>query len=247
MKLITLNTFGGTVYDPLLQFLRSHQNVDVFCFQEVWHNAAGRTEHLDLEATPDENLFVTIGEQLPNHQGFFRPHAEDFYGLAMFINKSFPIFEEGETFVYLYKGFIPSNDLGNHARNIQFIQTEQNKKPIAVINFHGLWNGKGKTDTPERLEQSKKVLDHLKTISGDVVLCGDFNLSPNTESIKMFEDFGLRNLIKEYGITSTRTSLYEKENKFADYIFVSPGITVTDFKVLPDEVSDHAPLYLEFA
>ena len=55
----------------------------------------------------------------------------------------------------------------------------------------------------------------------------------------------MRNLIKEYGITSTRTSFYEKENKFADHAFVSSDIEVVDFKVLPDEVSDHAALYLE--
>ncbi len=64
--------------------------------------------------------------------------------------------------------------------------------------------------------------------------------------MKKLEDFGLRNLIKEYGITSTRTSFYTKPEKFADYMLVSPGVEVKDFKVLPDEVSDHSPLYLEF-
>jgi endonuclease/exonuclease/phosphatase family metal-dependent hydrolase len=58
----------------------------------------------------------------------------------------------------------------------------------------------------------------------------------------MFEDFGLKNLIHEYGITSTRTSFYTRENKFADYVFTSPGINVQDFKVLPDEVSDHTAI-----
>ena len=56
---------------------------------------------------------------------------------------------------------------------------------------------------------------------------------------------GLRNLVKEYGIISTRTSFYEKEGKMADYALVSPELNVLDFRVLPDEVSDHAALYLE--
>ncbi|HEU0081016.1 MAG TPA: hypothetical protein VFQ72_03260 [Candidatus Paceibacterota bacterium] len=30
------------------------------------------------------------------------------------------------------------------------------------------------------------------------------------------------------------------------YVFVSPGIKVKEFKVLPDVVSDHAPLFLDF-
>jgi endonuclease/exonuclease/phosphatase family metal-dependent hydrolase len=41
-------------------------------------------------------------------------------------------------------------------------------------------------------------------------------------------------------------SFYEKPEKFADYMFVSKGIAVRDFQVLPDEVSDHAPLFLDF-
>jgi endonuclease/exonuclease/phosphatase family metal-dependent hydrolase len=60
------------------------------------------------------------------------------------------------------------------------------------------------------------------------------------------EKLGCIDLIKKYGITSTRTSLYLKPIKFADYVFVSKGIDVIDFKVLPDEVSDHAPLLLDF-
>ena len=77
-------------------------------------------------------------------------------------------------------------------------------------------------------------------------MSGDFNLLPDTQSIKKLENFGLRNLVKEYNITSTRTSFYTKSEKFADYAFVSSEIAVKDFKVLPDEVSDHSPLYLEF-
>ncbi len=59
-------------------------------------------------------------------------------------------------------------------------------------------------------------------------------------------ELGLENLITKYGVTSTRTSLYTRsDEKFADYIFVSKGVDVKDFKVMPDEVSDHAALYLE--
>ena len=62
----------------------------------------------------------------------------------------------------------------------------------------------------------------------------------------MLESAGLRNLVAEFGVTSTRTSLYTRPEPFADYVFVSDGIHVRDFRVLTDEVSDHAPLLLEF-
>lgn len=69
---------------------------------------------------------------------------------------------------------------------------------------------------------------------------------PETKSLKMLEDLGMRNLIRESGVTSTRSSHYKKPLRFADYTLVSPDIKVNDFKVLPDEVSDHLAMYLDF-
>jgi endonuclease/exonuclease/phosphatase family metal-dependent hydrolase len=77
------------------------------------------------------------------------------------------------------------------------------------------------------------------------ILCGDFNLLPNTDSLTILEQ-GMRNLIKEYPVTSTRSRFYEKPDKFADYILVSPEVVVEDFQVLDEAVSDHLPLLLEF-
>jgi endonuclease/exonuclease/phosphatase family metal-dependent hydrolase len=62
----------------------------------------------------------------------------------------------------------------------------------------------------------------------------------------MLEDAGLKNLVAEFGVVSTRTSLYARPERFADYVFVSPGVDVFAFRVLRDEVSDHAPLMLQF-
>lgn len=245
MKIITLNTWGGKIYDPLQEFIKNHQDIDVFCFQEIYHDAEGKEKDEDFLDSAF-NLFTDIQTWLPNHVGFFKSHASDYYGLAMFVKKEISITEEGEFFIHLYKEFIPEDAyFANHARNIQYVKIESNKKPFALLNLHGLWNGQGKSDTKERLNQSKKILEFTKTLNEDFVLCGDFNLLPDTESIKMLEDSGLKNLIKEYGITSTRTSHYTKPLKFADYIFTTKGVTVKDFKVLPDEVSDHSALYLE--
>lgn len=54
------------------------------------------------------------------------------------------------------------------------------------------------------------------------------------------------NLIKKYNISSTRSNYYKKQDKFADYVFVSNGINISKFKILSDQVSDHLPIMLEF-
>jgi endonuclease/exonuclease/phosphatase family metal-dependent hydrolase len=246
MKLISLNTWGGRINKELINFIVANQNVDIFCFQEIYHRAT----HIHVaqgDIDPDLTLFDDIEKRLPNHKGYFRPHYLETFGLAMFIKKDINIVAEGEFFVHQHKGFIPEGAVGNHARNIQYITIQTEVGLRTIINFHGLWKlGAGKYDNEERLLQSENIVNFLKEFKNPYVLCGDFNLLPETESLKKLEALGLRNLIKEFGVTSTRTSFYTKESRFADYALVSDGIVVNDFKVLPDEVSDHSPLYLDF-
>jgi exonuclease III len=243
MKIISLNTWGGRAgKEVLLSFFKKHADVDIFCLQEIWAAPHKNYEgvlaggiNLENEKVMTEGM-QDISAILSGHDSYFRPHLFDHYGLQLLVKKDLKVIKEGELFVYKEKGHIPKDDLGNHARNIQYVTIERN---------NGLWNGKGKGDSDDRIQQTKNILEFTSTLSHDFVLCGDFNLLPDTKSIKLFEDTGLKNLIKEYGITSTRTSLYTKPVPYADYIFTTPGIEVKDFKVLLEEVSDHAALYLE--
>jgi len=55
---------------------------------------------------------------------------------------------------------------------------------------------------------------------------------------------GFKNLITEYNIKTTRSILYRKDDKFADYVLVSPNVQVESFQVLNEIISDHLPLYI---
>jgi len=253
MQVISLNIWGGRAgKEKLLGFFETRANTtDIFCLQEIW---SAPYEHLEGKLAGgvplvNEKIMVRalhdISAVLPNHTAFFRPHVGDNYGLLIFIKKKHTVIEEGDVFVYRERGYISSDDIGNHARNIQYATIMLNSRPVTVINFHGLWNGKGKTDTEDRIKQSKNIIAFTKKLAGEYILCGDFNLLLDTESIKLFEEEGMRNLIREHKVLSTRTSLYTKPEKHADYAFVSKGIQVKEFAVLPHEVSDHAPLLIE--
>ncbi len=252
MKIISLNIWGGRAGESkLLEFFAKHKDADVFCLQEVWSAPYKEFDgHAAGGVAIDHRHIMTEGMQkissmLSNHAKYFRPHFMDNYGLLLLIKKDFDVIAEGEIFVYKEKGHIPDGDIGNHARNIQYVTLVTNGQSVTIVNFHGLWNGKGKTDTDDRINQSQNIGNFIESLNGECVLCGDFNLLPDTKSIQMLEKYGLRNLINEYNIPSTRTSYYTKPEKHADYVFVSGGIKVTDFQVLPEEVSDHAPLLVE--
>jgi endonuclease/exonuclease/phosphatase family metal-dependent hydrolase len=240
MKVISLNTFSGRIYEPLMKFFAEHKDVDVFCLQEVHHESEGKEKVFLDDAL---NLFNDISKVLPNHTGIFQPNLEDFWGLAMFIKKDIKVLsaESIKTFHH-DESKVMSDD--NYPRHLQHIILELDGEQVSIINLHGI-HGAGKADIPERLEQFNNTANVIKSIDHRCIVCGDFNLLPETESLKMIEQTGLKNLIKEYNITSTRTTMYTKPDKYADYVLVSPNIKVKDFKVLPDEVSDHAPLYLE--
>lgn len=244
MKIITLNTWGGRVKGPFVEFIKKYKDIDVFCFQEIYDKAE---EIMSGEYPEDSmNIFTDIQNLLPEHIGFFRPILHGVYGLAIFIKKDMVIVEEGEKFIHVSNSVAITD--GHHSRNMQWIKFNLDGKIYTVANVHGLWNGKGKTDTPQRIAQSNAIKEFLNTTENPKILCGDFNLNPDTDSIKMLET-GMKNLVKDYSITTTRTSIYfnkpGKSEKFADYIFISPDIEVKDFKVLSEEVSDHAALLLE--
>jgi endonuclease/exonuclease/phosphatase family metal-dependent hydrolase len=226
---------------PLLEFIKAHREIDIFCFQEVYHNASEKI--CDEDRKVCLTIFSEIQDLLPHHEGFFKPVVNDIYGVGVFASRKIDILGEGEIQIHEnpnYHGIGPT-----HSRNLQWVECRTDDKLYSIFNVHGLWNGQGKTDSPERIAQSQRIKDFLDTINTPKILCGDFNLRPDTQSIKILEK-GMRNLIKLHDIQSTRTSFYPKEEKFADYIFTSEDITVNSFDVLKHEVSDHAPLFLDF-
>lgn len=242
MKLISLNAWGGQVSE-ILDFFKKYQDIDIFLLQEVFHNGTKRTV---FDGKERSELFKEICELLPNHQGYFAPSVDAEWGLAIFTKKSIKVLGHGDIFVYLERDSLVGQDATTVGRNLQFINIVLNNKTLNILNFHGLWNGQGKLDSPERLGQSEKIVSFVKNLTGEIILAGDFNLRPDTKSLSIIErELTLRNLVKEYRIESTRTSYYEKSEKFADYVLCSSGIVVKDFLTLPEEVSDHKALLLE--
>ncbi len=243
MKLITLNIWGGRLEKPLLRFIKTHsRDIDIFCFQEVFHQ--GRTQ-IKVHAQSVMDIYTKISHALPQFTGYFTTPQDNEFGLATFIRTTIPVAEVGERFVYRWKNANINGDAKTLGKNIQYTKIDQEGSGYTIINFHGLWIGIHKDDTSDRLSQSRKIYDFTKKVKGKIILCGDFNLSPATQSLKILEK-NMRNLIKEFGITSTRSHLYTKPNKFADYILVSPEVIIKSLNVLPDAVSDHSPLYIEF-
>ena len=261
MKLICLNIWGGKIHDPLLKLIKEKAiDTDIFCFQENF--SSDRLELLSLDTY--SNIHEQICKILSGFTAFYYPTIEyedvrkkvDFplsHGQVTFVKKNLNVLKSGDIFVYREKNEMGPRypgGLPDFPKNFIYCEIEHNERKFLVINLHGFWNPAPKTDTPQRLKQSEMIISFVKKYNLPVVIAGDFNLEMNTKSVGLFTEKGFRNLVKESGAKTTRSSLYDIKwrytDPFADYIFVSDDVKLIDFKVLPDEVSDHLPLYLEF-
>ena len=255
MRLTTLNAWGGRSMYPLMRFLRRRKGMtDVFCFQEIFDadQAVIDAKHPDEHLRGD--LFLKISAELDEFVGTFArfedPHR---MSTAIFVRKTIPVLSASEPMVYLPPAPKEEGSMVFSPRKLQTVTLDVSGKPVLVANLHGLWNAGPKTDTPERIAQSERVVEALEAHAGPKIVCGDFNLLPQTMSVRILEvEGGLRNPVVERGVKSTRTTLYRHydnpaEPNFADYILHSTDLSAEEFEVLPDIVSDHSPLYARFA
>lgn len=258
MKLICLNTWGGHLYKPLINFIKDNsKDTDIFCLQEVFDT----TSNIKTIEERRMNLYDEISKILRNHQGYFAPSLKDYVivsqsrivktnfnlysGLSIFVKKQINVDSNGDFFVHKDIHTFNPDNLNTIPKNAQFITFTKSGKKFTICNLHGIWLKEGKEDSPERLKQSEKINEFLKKMPGGKILCGDLNLEISTQSIKILEK-NMRNLIKEYKISTTRNSNFPGNEKFADYVFISPDIKVNDFAVPNIKVSDHLPMILEF-
>ncbi|MBI2017468.1 endonuclease/exonuclease/phosphatase family protein [Candidatus Daviesbacteria bacterium] len=259
MKLIALNTWGGRMYQPLMDFIKKYsQDTDIFCLQEVFKTTSNITESAGFRL----NLYEEFCKILPEYRGYFASCVDNYiagsfqpnfinfnlsWGLAIFINKKLPVTSYRDFFVFRTKDSFNPKDLNTLPRNMQYITFAHQNKKFIVCNLHGVWRKGKKVDHSSRISQSEKVVNFLAQYKEEAkILCGDFNLNINTKSLKILER-DLINLIKENKIPTTRSKLYTWGDKFADYTLVSPNVKVLEFQVPDIEISDHLPMILEFS
>lgn len=264
MDIMCLNGWGGTLHEGLLPYLQTAAP-DILCLQEVVHSPASDKDWLTYRdgnhILPQRaNFFRDVSRALPDHIAVFCPAAQGVlwdddqsipsqWGLATFVHKSIPIIGQAQGFVH--KGYSPDG-YGDHprSRNAHGVRVYNYKsnRTISVTHMHGLRDLRGKMDTPQRAKQAQRLLDlsqHLTEPDDVRVICGDFNVEPQSETLRILQAAGLTELVISRGFTSTRNSHYKKPGKFADYMLINDADAVKTFDVVYDpEVSDHCPLVL---
>lgn len=266
MRILSLNAWAGRIYPELLNYL-TDVNPDVMCLQEVLRSRDTQAEWLlyrdhDVELRQRGNLFDDVRTAFPNHDAYFcssmrgrlldgdKPVWAEF-GLATFVRQSCAVIGQAMDFVH---GEFSPDGWGPHPRprnaHIVRLFNFEDSTATTIANIHGIREPDGKHDNPERQAQAQALLELIKRVwrpGEKLVVCGDFNVLPGSVTFDALGSIGLVDLVTAYGITDTRTSHYRKQERYADYILVTPDIDVIRFEAVESpEVSDHRPLLLEF-
>ncbi|WP_191969513.1 endonuclease/exonuclease/phosphatase family protein [Neorhizobium galegae] len=265
LRLISLNAWGGRVHAPLMQYLKV-ADPDVLCLQEVTHVASYDGGWLtfregDFELPQRASLLEDVTEILPGHRAFFAPAARgplydgdrqvmSEWGLATFVREDLSVIGQAQGFIH---GDFPLSGFGDHPRprNAHAVRIHRydTGSAMTIVQMHGLRDLAGKGDTPARLAQAHALVALIEKVwqpGEPLVVCGDFNLLPGSETFAVLGKLGLTDLVTTRGFIDTRTSWYPKDGRYADYLLVTPDVKVENFDVVEEpEVSDHRALLLE--
>ena len=234
MRVLFLNLWDGELSDALRLFLDEQRDIEVFCFQEF----------RDADDVLPEFLRAyqkfTVSKQIA---------ARVNYSQAVYVHPSWRV----DNIVELMR---PDPEIGL-ALGLRVSLLE---KSYEIINVQGtpralqdgVWQvNDDKKDFPARLRQSQTLREFAQKQIAPIVMGGDFNVSPDSESIEIFRRAGYQDLIRDYKIATTRNHFswerYVTKHFYSDYVFLSPELTVKNFIVPNVEVSDHLPLILEIA
>lgn len=227
MRIIFLNCWEGKIENKFLDFVKSYkESTDIFAFIESSSEINNK-----LKSVLENFHFVESHEKIS---------PDLWFDISIFINNKIKQFQ--------YKVDLIKDKTGGDCVLV-------NSTEFDMLVVHGTPMPGDKQDTPIRLNFSRKIINIAKNGAKPIIIGGDFNLMPDTKSIRGLTEAGFVNLIKKFNIKTTRNRLawdfYKNEpgfikQYFADYCFVSKNIKVKSFEVPEVEVSDHLPLILDF-
>lgn len=262
VRIMSVNAWGGAMWDDLAAYLPD-VDADVVALQEVTRMPGlrgwTRFEDRDRVLPQRANLMADVVAVLPDHEPWFTvsdtgpviadnvAHRQQF-GLALLTRRSLVRIAGREAFVH--GSYTDHGDAWPHSDRPRAAQVARLRgldgRTFVVGHLHGLRDAAGKADTPARRAQAKRFAEVVGSVRepGDVVvICGDMNVLPDSETFAILGDLGLTDLV---GSADTRTSRYAKPVRHASYLLVSDPAAVRRFEIVTEpEVSDHRVLLVD--
>lgn len=240
MKLVQANIWGGRLERSIPAFLQK-EAADIACFQEVLSSPGDAAL-----AIPVEKIAETTELRHVFHSPVFSFGLMNrTVGFGNAILSKLPLTDTKTIFTNLeYKSDFDYDVDDYNIRNLQHATIAVESKNLHLLNHHGHHIPSHKNGDAETLRQMQQIVDYVHTLEGPVILCGDFNLAPHSESLELLNSL-LTNLSVSHHLKTTRTQFTHK-TEVCDYIFVNNQVHVQSFHASDDVISDHKALVLDF-
>ena len=241
MRLLQLNAWALRLGSQVEEMIKQ-ESPDVALLQEILQSDKS------LGFLPTLNQFQSV---VRFHHHFYSPvygfkwmESEAEFGNAIISNLEFHDSQTVFTHAEYTKDF--SYDTSDYnARNFQHVVVaDQNNTKFHLINHHGYHVPAHKKGNDFTLKACQQIADYAARLEGPIIITGDFNLEPHSESIEVLNKM-FRNLSIEYHLKTTRNQFTSKV-EVCDYIFVNDHVQVKDFYVSEIIASDHQGLVLDF-
>jgi endonuclease/exonuclease/phosphatase family metal-dependent hydrolase len=253
LKLLQLNINADNYLTSLFPYLTSN-TFDVIQFQEV---TGKNTVNGNINSQVDvyEELQKILSPEYKSELSISTRYSSDpinsYMGNATFYKKEFLL--QAKQILTLYKSSAPFPSEVNHyedvGRTVLHLELVIQGKRISFINAHLAW-AKTSQEEPHQTHQGEIFLTYLKTVPAPFILTGDFNLDPHQPTIQKITKLA-RNLTDEYHISNTLNPRTHRAKELfpkgvaVDYICISSDLTVKNFSVVQEDISDHLGLTTE--
>lgn len=241
MKIVQLNIWGGRLGGQIIDLIKA-EDPDIICLQEV------------VDAKGDAAMSITLTE-IAEKTGFNHVFMSPVFSykimnkVAHFGNailSKHPITSEETIFTNLeYQTDFDFDDHDYNIRNLQHAIIDTGGQKLHVLNHHGHHIHQHKKGDKETLRQMQQISDYIKQLDGPVILTGDFNLAPDSESLQILNK-QLHNQSVIHKLETTRTDLTFKK-EVCDFIFTNDAVDLSEFYVAEKVASDHQALVALFS
>jgi endonuclease/exonuclease/phosphatase family metal-dependent hydrolase len=224
-------------------FLKEHP-ADIICLQELTINFPGR----EIKDGP-----AYIAEQLGYHYYHKGLTIESTDGetimLANGIFSRFPI--TGSRFAWINE---PKSGGGYSDEYRAYIEValDVDGQMVHIGTTHMSYTHRFQ-ETPEKKEETQRLMDELKRHDNNVVFTGDLNAIPGSYTISAISEL-LANAGPDVSQKSWTTKPFSYNgfeesdlNWRLDYVFASSDLKIESSKILPTDYSDHLPILTELS
>jgi len=234
--------------NKIFSFLRE-ENADIVCLQEFYRQDKPTSfETLD-------SLYSIIGSKYYHERCAYKKEGKQNFGIAIF--SKYPIISKGHVIfdsqsltdfnycIYtdivknldtfrIYNIHLQSIHLGEETSQIISPEVTAKNKYLPIRTLYT----KLHTAYLKRSDQALNVVKHIATSPYPIIICGDFNDTPMSYTYNQFN----RSLIDAFRNTSFgfgSTYVGRLPAGRIDYIFHSPLLFSSDFKIQKEVLSDH--------